>query len=380
MNPVYEPREDSYILQNHIGEYAKGSVLDMGTGSGILALEAAITAGKVVAVDINKKAITYCKKAHKAGNLFFKESNLFSALKGKRFNLIIFNPPYLPSDPRIKDIALNGGRHGYEVIQSFLSKAGKYLRSGGRILLLFSSLSKKSMVDGFIDRNGFTSQQIDSQKLDFEVLYVYVLTKSLLVSNMESLGIRNIRFLAQGHRGIIYTGSWKGNTIAIKGENPESAAINRMKHEAAMLKTLNKQGIGPHLLYAGDRFFIYRFVSGTFIEDYIESHKAAMIRKILSKVLEQLALLDKLGIRKSEMTHPPKHIIVQKNAKPVLIDFERARYTSKPDNVTQFCQYLIHLRPMLKKKGIDIDQDTLVTAARAYSKSKDPAIVRRLLA
>ncbi len=59
---IYDPREDSFLLQKQIKNYAKGLVLDMGTGSGILAEEAAKYAEKVIAADVNPEVIEYCKK------------------------------------------------------------------------------------------------------------------------------------------------------------------------------------------------------------------------------------------------------------------------------------------------------------------------------
>ena len=60
----YEPHEDTMLLHKHIKKYAKGKdeVLEMGTGSGILAIEASRYAKHVVAVDINPKAIELASK------------------------------------------------------------------------------------------------------------------------------------------------------------------------------------------------------------------------------------------------------------------------------------------------------------------------------
>ena len=61
---IYKPREDSKLLAKYVKKYAKGLVLDIGTGSGIQALEAAKKKNvkKVVAVDIQKEVVDYCKE------------------------------------------------------------------------------------------------------------------------------------------------------------------------------------------------------------------------------------------------------------------------------------------------------------------------------
>ncbi|MEK6917169.1 MAG: 50S ribosomal protein L11 methyltransferase, partial [Nanoarchaeota archaeon] len=77
---IYEPREDSYLLQKYVEMYSKGSVLDMGTGSGIQAITASKKAKEVVAVDINPEAVKQTKLAleiEKIKNVKVLQSDLF---------------------------------------------------------------------------------------------------------------------------------------------------------------------------------------------------------------------------------------------------------------------------------------------------------------
>lgn len=181
-NKMYEPREDSYLIKKHIKDYAKGSVLDMGTGSGILAIEAAKFADSVVACDIDADLIKDLKvKFEKNKKIQFDHSNLFDSFKtnarlqNKKFDLIVFNPPYLPEDKGIKDKEIYGGKKGYEIIANFLKNAKKYLKKDGRILLLFSSLTNKKQVDGLIEKNKLKFKLIDKKRIFFEELYVYLI-------------------------------------------------------------------------------------------------------------------------------------------------------------------------------------------------------------
>lgn len=174
---VYEPREDSFLIQKHIKDYAQGNVLDMGTGSGILAGEAAKHAETVIALDISPAAIKHCKKSIKEKNILFCKSDLFEIFElGKiqrKFDLIIFNPPYLPND-KYKNAALDGGKEGYEVTEKFLKNAKNHLNRNGKILLLISSLTKKQKVEKIMKQQGYTFKIIDAQKFSFETLYVYL--------------------------------------------------------------------------------------------------------------------------------------------------------------------------------------------------------------
>ena len=79
--------------EKEIKEFAKGNVLDMGTGSGVLAREASRLAKNAIGVDLNPDSINYCKEKYKdVKNLKFYESNLFSHFKKNHmlFDLIIF--------------------------------------------------------------------------------------------------------------------------------------------------------------------------------------------------------------------------------------------------------------------------------------------------
>ncbi|RJQ16986.1 methyltransferase domain-containing protein [Candidatus Woesearchaeota archaeon] len=176
---IYEPQEDSFFIKEYIKEYATGNVLDMGTGSGILAEEAAKYAKSVIAVDINPKAIEHCKKNINNPKILFVQSNLFQVFElgliHRTFDLIIFNPPYLPKD-KYPDVALDGGKEGYEVIEKFLRKAKTFLNPKGKILILFSSLSQKQKIDNMLKHMQFKFEQIARKKLAFEELYLYLIT------------------------------------------------------------------------------------------------------------------------------------------------------------------------------------------------------------
>ncbi len=177
MGEIYEPQEDSFMLLEQVKKYSKGFVLDMGTGSGIQAIEAAKNSSLVIAADINDEAIEYAKKeAENTNNIKFVKTDLFSNLQNYKnsFDTIIFNPPYLPDDERAKDIALDGGKEGYELTEKFFNKVNDYLKEDGKILLVFSSLTNKEKIDGIIKKNHFRKKLIDSKKMFFEEFYVYL--------------------------------------------------------------------------------------------------------------------------------------------------------------------------------------------------------------
>lgn len=199
---VYSPSDDSFLLVECIKkEKLTGKTcLDMGCGSGVES-EAMLLSGakNVLAVDINLNAVKATKKriktqlsgqsklkvcgSHKASALHghflklfkCKKSNLFSNVKEK-FDIIAFNPPYVPSDS-IKWVDLDGGKNGREVIDVFIPQARKHLNKKGVLLLLITSLNKPTSVKKLLKENGFSVKIVGRKKLFFECLLVLKCTR-----------------------------------------------------------------------------------------------------------------------------------------------------------------------------------------------------------
>ncbi len=363
---IYYPREDSYLLEKHVKRLAFGTVLDMGTGTGIQALAAANNkkVKNVLAVDINKGAVDYCKKNSKHRKITYKVSDLFKNIPRQKFDTIIFNPPYLPQGGRIRDIATEGGKKGYEVIEKFIEQTGNYLKTDGNILLLFSSLTNRKIVEQFLNNKMFDFKMIDSIHYFFEELYVYNIIKSPLSRVLEKKGIKDVEYLAKGRRGIVYTGKYRNKKIAIKTKRKESEAVGRIQNEINFLKLLNKHRIGPKLVLHDKNWLAYEFIKGQFIKDWLPKANKKDIKRILKSIFSKCYKMDQLGINKEEMHRPLKHVIIGKSIK--MIDFERARKTKDPKNVSQFCQFVMSHKRILDKKGFKINKKNIIAAVKEY--------------
>ncbi|MFH1398610.1 MAG: HemK2/MTQ2 family protein methyltransferase [Candidatus Woesearchaeota archaeon] len=376
MEGPYEPREDSFLLKEQVCKYARGRVLDMGTGTGILAFAAAQQAESVVAADISTKALEYAEKEAKRLGLKidFVDSDLFAAIGGK-FDLIIFNPPYLPQDKGMVDSEIYGGKHGYELIERFLIDAKDFLKDDGKILLLFSRLTNKNRVDSVIEENLYTSELVAERYMFFETLYVYLINKSGLLKSISH--ISKLRLETHGRRGLVYSGELAEQKIAVKVKNPKSTAINRIANEARFLEIANRMKIGPKIIESGEGFVIMGWVEGKRLLDFIPLSTKGKILEVLRDILNQLYRLDKKGVEKGEMHNPVKHIIV--GSKPVLVDFERAKFSKKPHNLTGFCQFLCSakVRQLLCEKGIVLGNITL--EAMAYAKKRSDEQFKAIL-
>jgi release factor glutamine methyltransferase len=379
---VYKPREDSTLLERCVKKYAKGAVLDIGTGSGIQALAAAKSrkVKSVLAIDIQSPVIQYNKNNTKNKKITFMVSDLFENIN-KKFDTVIFNPPYLPNELKVKDLTLEGGKKGYEVLERFLNNVNLFLNAKGIVLIIFSSFTKKEKVDEFIRNNLLEFKELDKKHIFFEDLYIYKIEKSEILKKLEKKGINNINYFAKGKRGFVFKGEFKNKIVGIKIKNPESEAILRTNNEINFLKILNKKNIGPKLLFSDKDYIIYKFIEGNFIIDYLKNNKKENIKKIIRKILEQMFIMDKLKTNKEEMSHPQKHIIINKKNNPVLIDFERAHHTIKPGNVTQVCDFLIssNIKTILQKNNIKINKKEIINAAKKYKKEQNSGNFNKIL-
>jgi len=183
---IYSPSEDSYLLAEEVKKYIlklsneqKDSfkVLDMGSGSGIQALTAIASGIKrknIIAADIGKEALQKLKEQ----KIPARKSNLFSNInKEKRFNLIVFNAPYLPEDKYDKKADTTAGKRGNELIIKFLRKAKRFLKEDGVILILFSSLSKPEKILAYAEKRGYKSEKLAEKNVGMmERLFVYLIS------------------------------------------------------------------------------------------------------------------------------------------------------------------------------------------------------------
>lgn len=184
---VYLPSDDSVLLSHHVPRFSRGSVLDMGTGCGIQAILAAENAVSVLAVDVNDKALQLAEQNAKLNRLSskisFRKSDLFSGIKpSEKFDLIIFNPPYLPTSSAERtsgplDAAWNGGRDGRKVITPFLKQFPAHLKKGGSLLMLHCDLAGTKKTLSLLKGKNFTVRVLEESRFSNETLSVVLASK-----------------------------------------------------------------------------------------------------------------------------------------------------------------------------------------------------------
>ncbi|MGN0175150.1 MAG: HemK2/MTQ2 family protein methyltransferase [Methanobrevibacter sp.] len=173
---VYIPAEDSYLLADNLEIKQGQSVLEIGTGSGIVAMYASRLTDNITVTDINFDACELARKNFEDNgieNIEILFGNLFEPVKNRKFDVILFNTPYLPTEEdEVLDDTINyafdGGLNGRKVINLFLNEVGNHLNDNGIVQIIQSSLSGNEETLEKLDQLGFVSEIAAKEHFFFE--------------------------------------------------------------------------------------------------------------------------------------------------------------------------------------------------------------------
>lgn len=169
---VYPVREDTLLVKRNIRDedLEDKEFLEIGVGNGELSVTAANLGADVTGVDINPEAIEHTRERFEEAKLEAEifQSNLFDEVGG-RFDLIVFNPPYLSGPEGIGDEEMwRGGDNGLKTAERFLNQVSEYLTNNGRAWLVLSSQTDyKRLVEKF------NLEEIDREKVWFETIFLF---------------------------------------------------------------------------------------------------------------------------------------------------------------------------------------------------------------
>lgn len=177
---VYEPAEDTFLLADNLEVERMSRALEIGTGTGLIAILVSRKARMVIATDVNPHALNCSLKniiANKAYNVELRKGNLFEPVEDEKFDLILFNTPYLPTDEDETvdgelDAAWNGGPSGRAVIDRFLAEVKDHLNPGGKVQLVQSSLAGNEETLEKLEELGFQASITAREKGFFEEMVV----------------------------------------------------------------------------------------------------------------------------------------------------------------------------------------------------------------
>lgn len=169
---VYEPAEDTYFFRDFLKDLdlEDKKALEIGTGNGLLAVTMAEKGANVTASDIDRDAIQAAEeraeKRKVSDRISFVHSDMFEDIEGK-FDIIIFNPPYLPGDYSEKTKDWAGGEKGIEKTLEFVEGAKRHVKLRGDIYFIASSRADLSRLEQF------SLDKVASKELWFEELVLY---------------------------------------------------------------------------------------------------------------------------------------------------------------------------------------------------------------
>ncbi len=205
---VYSPHDDTDLISEFMLEWIKKfdstkenlrlkpiRILEIGYGPGTISLLiiSHLLKNKVnfyhAGTEISPLAVetaNYNAKLNKLESLVnFLDGNLFEPLNTKELNkpydLILFNPPYLPSEPdiinesnrQLIDLAWDGGSSGNEVLLEFLNHLSPYLRNNGEILFITSSLVNKKAIEQALETQNIQILEQKTKHVFFEDIILY---------------------------------------------------------------------------------------------------------------------------------------------------------------------------------------------------------------
>ena len=169
---VYPPSEDSFLMLQALSSVEMNglTVCDVGTGTGILGLFCAIQGADVTVTDIDETALQATLAAAKRLGIVVEPilSDVFASVNG-RFDLALFNPPYLPGK-EVSDSAVDGGPDGLTLTRKFLKGLPSQLKEDGHGLLLLSSLNNPRKV--ISQYREFSFEVLATKQIFFEELQV----------------------------------------------------------------------------------------------------------------------------------------------------------------------------------------------------------------
>jgi putative serine/threonine protein kinase len=193
----------------------------------------------------------------------------------------------------------------------------------------------------------------------------------------------NVPVLGKGFVGIVALAHLNGQRAALKIRRVDADRVG-LQHEAEMLAKANSVNVGPTLISVSTNFLLMQFIDGDLLPNWLETHKEKEhVRSVLREVLEQCWRLDAVGLDHGELSKAPKHVIVDKEQKSLIVDFETASVNRKPANVTAVCQYLFTSNGAVARMAAETlgekDIKELVEALRIYKRNRTRGNFERLL-
>jgi release factor glutamine methyltransferase len=158
----------------------KKELMELGCGSGLIAMVAATKGAIVTATDINPVAVEFVKKNCMHNNVQMKifQSDLFKTIPEKQYDIIAINPPYYQKKPvTIQDHAWYCGERG-QYFEKLFKGIHKYIHADTEILMVLFDGCNMEMINGFAAENSFVLNCVQSKQHTLEKNFIYKIEKN----------------------------------------------------------------------------------------------------------------------------------------------------------------------------------------------------------
>jgi len=181
----------------------------------------------------------------------------------------------------------------------------------------------------------------------------------------------NLHMLGKGCVGLVVLAHANGKKVALKVRRVDADRAT-MQHEAQMLKKANSTSVGPKLFAESKNFLVMQYIQGQMLEQWLIHHRERKEnKKVLHEILEQCWRLDQAKLDHGELSYAAKHVIVERNGKPTIVDFETASENRHPSNVTAISQYLFLSSARQQASAPPERRQTLIESLRSYKKNRN---------
>ena len=170
---TYLSSDDSALFRKVLRRYSGESCLEIGAGNGGGLIE--LSRGFEMAVGTDLQPPSDSSWRRDSVELVLADSA--GCFREGSFDLVAFNPPYVPSD-RLTDRAVDGGKEGEEVMMRFLTDAMRVSKRGGEIVVLLSSENPLAPIERLCQQNGFSVRLLETKRLFYETLTVYEVSRN----------------------------------------------------------------------------------------------------------------------------------------------------------------------------------------------------------
>jgi release factor glutamine methyltransferase len=183
---VFNP--DLHFTSGFLAEYMRREgvvaksdrVLDIGTGSGLLAISAALAGARQVrAVDLNPAAVLAARMNVSlyglAGKVRVVQGDLFEPVAGEQYDLVVCNPPYLRGEPSSPGILAYMAGEDFGWLRRFSQSAADHLTAGGRCLLVLADSTDLKTILNIFKSDGWSVRRLATRDVLVERLFIVAL-------------------------------------------------------------------------------------------------------------------------------------------------------------------------------------------------------------